>query len=395
MSYETVENETASRTVRARRLVRRENHLPFVPYGLLPGAGLLLALLFALWPFAGAVQQAALNSAEASLAAHGIDWAEVSVDGQCVTLTGAPPSQEARRLAEKVVREGKSATPFGLARPVRCMSVREIASVADTLPADGTAPEAPAPEPDASLSDWTFGMSHGVLKLDGTVPDAGTRNAIRAAARERIDPPRITSVEDNLKLGDGRPPQGYLPVALRGIATVSQCDAGTARLRAGAFSLQCELPAGREAAVRAEADADLPYGKFGAISIVTHEAVETCEGNLAGLLGDARIEFDSASAVISVSSNALLDQVAAAAKACPGTLRIEGHTDSTGPPDANVTLSSNRAYAVRNALVARGVEAPRLIAEGFGAERPIAVNTTPAGRARNRRIEIRVVRASE
>jgi outer membrane protein OmpA-like peptidoglycan-associated protein len=215
-------------------------------------------------------------------------------------------------------------------------------------------------------------------------------------AFNKIYPPRILGVEDALEIaGQEPPPVGYIQVALRGVNTVTRCDTGTATFETGHFSLRCELPEADASEVRAQAIASMPFGTVGTIDILPHEAVATCETRLDDLLKDARIEFDSSSAVIDPSSNALLDQVAAAVKDCPGTLRIEGHSDVTGSDEENMTLSANRAIAVRNALVARRVNANRLIAEGYGATRPIAVNTTPEGRARNRRIEIRVVRASE
>jgi outer membrane protein OmpA-like peptidoglycan-associated protein len=123
-------------------------------------------------------------------------------------------------------------------------------------------------------------------------------------------------------------------------------------------------------------------------------AEQRCDDSMANLLGSATIEFASNSSVIRNASNRLLDSIAAAAKACPGRLRIEGHTDDVGRDRTNTTLSLRRAEAVRTALIRRGVAANRLIAEGFGDTRPIADNTTEAGRARNRRIEIRAVSAS-
>src|SRR5262249_13197274 len=66
-----------------------------------------------------------------------------------------------------------------------------------------------------------------------------------------------------------------------------------------------------------------------------------------------------------------------------------GHTDSTGAPDWNARLSLLRAQAVRAYLVAAGIDAERLICEGRGALDPLAPNTTAAGRARNRRVEIK------
>ncbi|MBK6849470.1 MAG: OmpA family protein [Proteobacteria bacterium] len=71
-------------------------------------------------------------------------------------------------------------------------------------------------------------------------------------------------------------------------------------------------------------------------------------------------------------------------------LRIRGHTDSTGTRQANLTLSRERAEAVRDYLSQHGVAADRLVAEGVGSEEPVALNLTPRGRSRNRRIEFRI-----
>lgn len=67
---------------------------------------------------------------------------------------------------------------------------------------------------------------------------------------------------------------------------------------------------------------------------------------------------------------------------------VEGHTDSTGSADTNQELSLKRASAVRDALVAQGVNADRVSVEGFGSSRPVADNSSQAGRANNRRVEI-------
>ncbi len=70
---------------------------------------------------------------------------------------------------------------------------------------------------------------------------------------------------------------------------------------------------------------------------------------------------------------------------------IEGHTDSTGGDAMNQKLSEDRANAVRNVLIENGVNADNLTAVGFGESKPIAPNNTKAGRAENRRTEIRHV----
>jgi OOP family OmpA-OmpF porin len=70
---------------------------------------------------------------------------------------------------------------------------------------------------------------------------------------------------------------------------------------------------------------------------------------------------------------------------------VEGHTDSTGSDAYNQTLSENRARTVMNYLISQGVPAARLRSQGFGETMPVADNTTAEGRAKNRRVEIKIV----
>jgi len=69
-------------------------------------------------------------------------------------------------------------------------------------------------------------------------------------------------------------------------------------------------------------------------------------------------------------------------------IRIEGHTDNIASMDYNIKLSLKRAQAVKNYLVAKGIDESRISTAGFGFKRPIASNDTEAGRALNRRAEI-------
>ncbi len=105
------------------------------------------------------------------------------------------------------------------------------------------------------------------------------------------------------------------------------------------------------------------------------------------------VYFDTAKDTIQRRSDALLDSVATIVKAHPeiGKLRVEGHTDAQGARAYNVKLSQRRAAAVVKALVKRGVPAERLVAQGFGPDQPVADNATAEGRAKNRRVEVRVV----
>lgn len=101
------------------------------------------------------------------------------------------------------------------------------------------------------------------------------------------------------------------------------------------------------------------------------------------------INFSTGSAEIPDSSKPFLDKAAEVMKTAPAgmTMEIDGHTDNTGDAAANLTLSQQRADAVRNYLVQRGVPDSMLAAKGYGDTKPIAGNDTEEGRFRNRRIE--------
>lgn len=99
--------------------------------------------------------------------------------------------------------------------------------------------------------------------------------------------------------------------------------------------------------------------------------------------------FASGKATIMPSAQNSLTQVADALKQqTQATLRVEGHTDSTGSDSTNLALSKERAQAVASFLVDHGVPQDRLTTEGLGSSQPIADNSTPAGRAMNRRVDI-------
>ena len=103
------------------------------------------------------------------------------------------------------------------------------------------------------------------------------------------------------------------------------------------------------------------------------------------------IEFDLGSAQVKPSSYATLDQIFSDVTSSDGTkIQISGHTDNTGDQDKNVTLSEQRAQAVVEYLKKKGLKAERFAeSQGFGSSKPVADNSTAAGRASNRRVEIK------
>jgi outer membrane protein OmpA-like peptidoglycan-associated protein len=137
------------------------------------------------------------------------------------------------------------------------------------------------------------------------------------------------------------------------------------------------------AAARAEEDARLAAARAEA---------DRCEKLIRAAVAKGVINFQRADATLDPKSKPTLDELAKIVNQCPAfKISIEGHTDSEGIPERNNPLSDRRAKAVSDYLTAAGVDASRLSTVGYGAERPIAENETAAGRAKNRRIEFKVI----
>lgn len=101
------------------------------------------------------------------------------------------------------------------------------------------------------------------------------------------------------------------------------------------------------------------------------------------------ISFDVGRADIKPNFRPVLDRFAQTLNANPTTtVRIIGHTDSTGSDAVNDPLSVNRAASARNYLTDRGVASSRIVIDGRGSHEPLADNGSEAGRAKNRRVEI-------
>lgn len=101
------------------------------------------------------------------------------------------------------------------------------------------------------------------------------------------------------------------------------------------------------------------------------------------------IQFETGKSTIKASSNTLLDEIVTILNNYPDyNMTIDGYTDNTGKADKNLSLSQERADAVKAYFVDKGIAAGRLTSTGHGIENPVADNKTAAGRAKNRRVEM-------
>ncbi len=142
------------------------------------------------------------------------------------------------------------------------------------------------------------------------------------------------------------------------------------------------------------AQVDLPAGQAGEADIQVHRHQETTaalEQSIAqsGTVNVYGIHFDTGSSKLRADSMPALQAVLGLIKAHPSSNWIvAGHTDNQGSDSLNIPLSKARAESVASWLTTHGVQKDRLMPQGFGATRPVADNSTSAGRALNRRVEL-------
>ncbi len=104
------------------------------------------------------------------------------------------------------------------------------------------------------------------------------------------------------------------------------------------------------------------------------------------------IQFETGKSRIKAVSFPILDEVVALLQARDDLkIAVHGHTDSRGSAALNTRLSKDRAKACMQYLISKGIAASRLQSEGFGPDKPVADNETEAGRAKNRRVEFKIV----
>ncbi len=113
------------------------------------------------------------------------------------------------------------------------------------------------------------------------------------------------------------------------------------------------------------------------------------EGDNITLVMPGNITFDTARIDIKANFTNVLDSVVLVVNEFDKTvLEVAGHTDSVGSDSANLSLSEGRANSVANYLRGKGVKPERLTTIGYGETRPVADNSTDAGRVQNRRVEL-------
>ncbi len=248
---------------------------------------------------------------------------------------------------------------------------RAVEGVEGVRVVDVDGPDVPLRQPSVTVT-----VDSGRASVTGVAPSNGLLQALGAQGQLTVDP----GVSDAGLAG--------LPAVVRALG--ANAKGVTIELRDGRITLAgtVESTAVRDAAVAAAGQA------VGAANVTSRLEVpvkppEVVQRALTDL---PQITFENNSATLTAEGQAAVAKAADILRDNPtARVRIEGHTDSNGTPESNLLLSQARAQSVRDALVALGIAADRMTAEGFGESRPRVPDNSPQNQALNRRVEFIVL----
>jgi OmpA-OmpF porin, OOP family len=234
-------------------------------------------------------------------------------------------------------------------------------------------------------------VAAGNLTLDGPVRDANEKKAIEAAAGDRFGADNVLSRLQVVPTADSAAWLGDIMKALpRKGAGFGPVDIVSTRKT---LTVKGSVPtAGAGHALLAAVNAASGRTAVDKLSIVGEGAGGTLQKSINDAVAGRTVAFETGSAAITKAGQTVLKSLVKPLLASgPERVVVGGYTDNVGNPNANLRLSKARAHSVVVWLEKHGVSKSRLIAKGYGEIKPIAPNTTDAGRRKNRRIEFTVL----
>ena len=359
---------------------------------LLIGLSLLFVLaFFCVRKHSVAIEEDLATRTRAAFQSQGFEWTRSTFDGRTLKLAGTAPTVEMRDRAG-----GIAAGVWGVDEVDN-----QITVAADETPLSST----PIVEYNTQLT-----LTDGKVVLNGLVPDQQSRARLVGIVAKQFG---AANIRGQLKIQSGAP-DGWGQAAESAfsqlhlfdkasvqiintqlnVAGTTSIDATSAQIRSGisralpnkfrsSFDLQVVETAVDN--IQPEIALKQPVQAAGSLD-------KSCLKRFDDLLSGQYLYFTLDNQSINAEGEKLLSQIIEIAKDCPDVrIEIGGHTDSQGSDIYNGKLSKRRADVVANQLSQKGINMKRLIAIGFGKSTPIANNASEAGRAKNRRIEFKVV----
>lgn len=240
----------------------------------------------------------------------------------------------------------------------------------------------------ALLAGAAHAQQEPPIVVSGTVADEATRAALLDRLRIVYGAARVV---DQLTVGTVAAPANWNEHVARLInPDLKLVSRGQLKVEGSTVSLRGDVANEEQ---RQKIAGDIAASLNGSYTVNNGLRVAVSEqGVLDAALANRIIEFESGKAALTESGMAVLDQMSAAMLKLKGVkVEVIGHTDNAGSRAGNLSLSQARAEAVKAYVVGKGIAEETIAVSGEGPDRPIADNRTAEGKARNRRIEFKVI----
>jgi outer membrane protein OmpA-like peptidoglycan-associated protein len=335
------------------------------------------------------------------------NWAKANVDGRNVILTGIAPTEVLREKVAEMARVVPGVARIDNQITVAQKTPEETSHIEpkDTLKPDHKDTPHKEPEPETLHTPYksVFTKTASRIVLSGLVPDEEQRKALLDLAQEKFGTGK-GKVKDKLKVAIGAP-EGWLQAAKLAITNLALFNEGTANLTDTQIDLSGHIDSEAKNTIEAELQNQLPDNfKVDFDLVVPPLAIEeihpeqntdvTCEEQFKEKVAGLVIHFSTDST--DVTTHAVVGKVLQFSASCPNSkIEVAGFTDARGSKAYNLRLSKNRAAAIVNKLIKRGMRADKLKTAGYGETKPLSSNNTKKGQANNRRIEFKYLQAGE
>ena len=322
---------------------------------------LLLLILLAVPKYSKVIPSALKQRVETMLEEDNLKWVAVRVENRDITLSGVAPTLEEHNKALFISQ-----------------TVSGIRSIRDKI----------SP---FFISPYTMNISYEQKKivLEGYMPSKQSKKHLL----EEVDRLYPNAFVDKIDVGSGEP-TSWNEFVLNVLKEMKKFEISSVNIVDKELHISGRIKTGKER-LTVEKNLNI-FNRYGfrihCHTVAMDAVAKVCQDRFNSLLGKNKIKFQSNKSFIGANNYKLLQELSDIALLCPHvSIKIIGHTDSLGNNTKNIELSLSRAKAVVAKLFSFGVPIQALEAKGMGENEPIADNSTKNGRAKNRRIEFKVI----
>ncbi|MCH9741345.1 MAG: OmpA family protein [Epsilonproteobacteria bacterium] len=323
---------------------------------------LLLLLLLVVPKYSKVIPKTLTSRVETALQNSGISWTSIRAEGRDITLSGVAPTIEAHKRAVKLAK-----------------GVGGVRMVHDKI----------SP---MLISPYRMDMSYNgkEITLSGYMPSKEHKKSLLTTLGSIY---KAKNIVDKVDIGAGEP-LGWREFITTVAMQVVHLEIASVNIVDKELHISGKIETEEKKQLIGNALEKFKQNEYVINNhIVAMDAsAKLCQERFNTLLSHGKIKFESGKSILKPENSKLLNELSDTALLCPQVkIEVIGHTDSLGNDEKNLELSLERAKVVVAKLFGKGISLERMEAKGRGEKSPIANNTTDEGRAKNRRIEFKVV----